>query len=310
MEKLYHKLFKSTLSTILTVIISCLAVIGFAYASTTISANIVTGGTLTVSSLSTFSTATTTSATSTAYLYVGSDFTEDANMDFSGDLFVSNDVNVAGVTYLDGALQATSTLLVTDAAILYSTLNVTGLTTMTRATSSSATTTDYLYVGADGTETPGWDFSGGDLFVTGAAYFNTKATSSAALVAGSGTGDNIDFGGGDLYVQDDAEIDGSLYLSNTLTLQGGETIGNVTNNNIFLNATGVSMATTTATTTPGIWVAAPAGNTTSTVVIGHGGATYGELEGCLELWKDGNPYKIYIDVDATDIKVAEGRCKD
>ena len=294
MKEFYQKIFKNTVSIVLSVIACALLLGGFAWAATTISSNIETAGTLSVTGLSTLGAATSTSATSTAYIYVGADFSEDANMNFSGgDLFVKDAVNVGGVTYLDGALQATSTLLVTDAATFYSTvavtgastftgaatlsstLNVTGLTTLGAATSTSATTTDYLYIGPDGTED----------------YFN--------------------FQGGDLYVRNDAEIDGALYLGGSITLVNGETISNATDLNISFGTTAMSMATTTATTTGSVWVSAPAGTATSTVIIGggeDGDATTNS--GCLELWKENKPYKVYIDTTGAALKVAAGRCKD
>lgn len=94
------------------------------------------------------------------------------------------------------------------------TLDVTGLSTFSRATSTSATTTDYLYVGFDVTEPAGWNFAGGDLLVSGNAFFNSQATSSASFWIGSGgTGNWINLAGGDLFVQDGAEIDGGLFFS-------------------------------------------------------------------------------------------------
>ena len=294
MKEFYQKFFKNTASVILSVIACALLLGGFAWAATTISSNIETAGTLSVTGLSTLGAATSTSATSTAYIYVGSDFSEDANMNFSGgDLFVKDALNVGGVTYFDGALQATSTLLVTDAATFYSTvavtgastftgaatlsstLNVTGLTTLGAATSTSATTTDYLYIGPDGTED----------------YFN--------------------FQGGDLYVRNDAEIDGALYLGGSITLVNDETISNATDLNISFGTTAMSMATTTATTTGSVWVSAPAGTATSTVIIGGGEAGDATTNsGCLELWKENKPYKVYIDTTGAALKVAAGRCKD
>ncbi|OGZ35519.1 MAG: hypothetical protein A3A94_02550 [Candidatus Portnoybacteria bacterium RIFCSPLOWO2_01_FULL_43_11] len=54
------------------------------------------------------------------------------------------------------------------------------------ATSTSATTTDYLYVGSDITEPTGWDFKNGDLIVSGATSLNS-ATTSDTLSIGSGS---------------------------------------------------------------------------------------------------------------------------
>ncbi len=132
MEKFYKKLFKNVSSVAISVAVCSLLMIGVALASTTISTNISTEGTLSVTDtsaftgastftgLATFDHATSTSASTTDYLYIGPDFTEDSNMDFTaGDLFVANDANIVGVTYLEGALQATSTSLFTGAATFY-----------------------------------------------------------------------------------------------------------------------------------------------------------------------------------------------
>ena len=106
------------------------------------------------------------------------------------------------------------------------TLDVTGLATFDHATTTSATTTAYLYVGEDITEPAGWDFSGGDLIVSGLAYFHTKATTTTAFAVGAGTIDHLDMAGGDLYVLDDVEIDGlatsteGFYSMGTLQIGG------------------------------------------------------------------------------------------
>ncbi|MBU1137048.1 hypothetical protein KKD72_01625 [Patescibacteria group bacterium] len=101
----------------------------------------------------------------------------------------------------------------------------TNITTTGTASSTSATTTDYLYVGQDVTEPAGWDFSGGDLIVSGAAYFATKATSSTAFAVGAGTINYLDMAGGDLYVQGDAEIDGTASTTSALNTQGTLNVG-------------------------------------------------------------------------------------
>jgi hypothetical protein len=142
--------------------------------------------TVNISGLTTLGAATSTSATTTAYLYVGPDITEDTNINFTGgDLVVADALNVGGVAYLDGALQATSTSLFTGAATFYSTVNVSGLTTLDAATSTSATTTRYLYVGPDGTEPPTFDFNNGDLFVANDTYIGGNATTSGKTVFGA-----------------------------------------------------------------------------------------------------------------------------
>ena len=93
----------------------------------------------------------------------------------------------------------------------------TNIQTAGTSSSTSATTTDYLYVGVDITEPAGIDFTGGDLIVSGNAYFAAKATSTTAFAVGSGTINNLDMAGGDLYVLDGAEIDGGLWADSATT---------------------------------------------------------------------------------------------
>jgi hypothetical protein len=92
-------------------------------------------------------------------------------------------------------------------------LRIYTLGTFNRSTSTSATTTDYLYIGPDGTEPMGWNFNDGDLFVSDLAYFNNKATTSIAMAIGAGTINNLNMVNGDLYVQDGTEIDGELFVT-------------------------------------------------------------------------------------------------
>jgi len=116
----------------------------------------------------------------------------------------------------------------------------TNITTTGTASSTSATTTDYLYVGHDITEPAGWDFSGGDLIVSGAAYFAAKATSTTAFAVGAGTIGSLDMTGGDLYVQDDVEIGGwasttsALNTQGTLNVGGNAKIGGITTTSDYI----------------------------------------------------------------------------
>jgi len=82
MKEFYRKLFKNATSIILSVFVCALLLGGFAFAATTISANLSTTGTLDVTGLATFTTATSTSATTSVYAFVGVPFSNDANMDF------------------------------------------------------------------------------------------------------------------------------------------------------------------------------------------------------------------------------------
>jgi len=120
------------------------------------------------------------------------------------------------------------------------------LTVLGHASTTNATTTGYLYVGTDITEPAGWDFGIGDLIVTDDTFMNSQATTSASLWVGSGgTANNINLAGGDLYVQNDAEIDGTVYLSN---VSGNTTItGRATTTENFVAGSTNTAATTTVT---------------------------------------------------------------
>lgn len=203
------------------------------YAATTIGSNISTGGTLDVTGVSTFSRATSTSATSTAYLYVGFDVTVPPGWDFDGgDLITSGDAFFNSKATSSAAFWVgsggTSNWLDLAGGDLYvqNDAEFDGTFYFGQATGTSATTTDYFYLGADITEPSGWDFSGGDLLVVGDAYLNNQATSSASFWVGSGgTADFINLSGGDLYVQDAAEIDGALNIGGNATSTGDFVVG-------------------------------------------------------------------------------------
>lgn len=200
-------------------------------------------------------------------------------------------------------------VIVYGATTIGDNINTGGNLTVTgRASTTSATTTDYLYVGPDGTEPAGWNFSLGDLFVTDDAFFNSQATTSASLWVGSGgTSDYLDLTGGDLYVQDDVEIDGSatttsLYLSNDLKVIGTAS----TTGSMYVGGGTFALATGTPTTTAGLFVGPTSGRSTTTIGIGTE-----KQNGCIELGRNGVYYRIFVD-DATGntLVVAAGRCKD
>ncbi|MBU4360409.1 hypothetical protein KKA66_00945, partial [Patescibacteria group bacterium] len=171
-------------------------------------------------------------------------FSTDANFNYAGgDAAIAGVLNVGGVSYFDGAVQATSTLFVTDAATFYS------LATFTTATSTSATTTEYLYVGHDISEPTGWDFAGGDLAVSGDAYFNNKATTSVAFTIGAPTANYINFAGGDLIVQGDVEVDGGIWTNSATTTDTLSIGGNATTSGeTVLGATAPGNSATTTLT--------------------------------------------------------------
>lgn len=186
------------------------------------------------------------------------------------------------------------------------TLTVTGLTTLGAATSTSATTTAYLYVGPSFGLPSSFDYDG-DLAVQSDLVVNNKATSTVALWVGSGgTADNINLAGGDLYVQNDAEIDGDLWVGSVTTtdslLVGGYAS---TTGDLIVGGGTVDVTTSTATTTLGLFVRTR--NSTSTVSIG-------ELEsdrtpGCLEMVRENAMYHCYVDSGANFV-CALGRCVD
>ena len=127
MQKFYHKLFKTTLSTVLTVVISSLLAMGFAYAATTISANIVTGGTLSVTGETSLSTASTTgnfwlgnqTADDDDYLYMDASSTEYIMWDDDpGQFAFSDDVQISGNASTTGYIRV-GTLAGDDDDYLY-----------------------------------------------------------------------------------------------------------------------------------------------------------------------------------------------
>ena len=76
---------------------------------------------------------------------------------------------------------------------------------------------DSLYFDASGTEYLMWDNDPGQFVFSNDLKITGVTTSSLAFWAGDGgTVDNINMTGGDLYVQNDAEIDGTLYITTDL----------------------------------------------------------------------------------------------
>ena len=120
---------------------------------------------------------------------------------------------VAGELYVEGDIESDAN------ADIAGNLKVSG-----RTTTTSATSTDYVYVGWDVTlPASGFNYKG-DLVVSDDAFINHQATTSASLWVGSaGTATTLNMAGGDLYVQDDLEVDddvaitGGLIVSDTPT---------------------------------------------------------------------------------------------
>lgn len=127
---------------------------------------------------------------------------------------------------------------------------------------------------------------------------------------------------GTLRVTDTGTIDGTLTLGGNLILENGETIGNSTNDVIFLNGATLALATSTASTTAGsVWVSGVTGTATTTLQIG-GNDTVGEAlnaanDSCMQLWRDGAVYRVYLNASTTDVTtsgiilvVQPGVCRD
>jgi hypothetical protein len=190
----------------LSVVISVLFVSLVVYGATTIGTNINTGGNLTASGW-----ATTTSVTTTEYAYVGDDITEPTGWDFlNGDLLVSDDLFVNSQATTSGSLWVgnagtANNLDMSDDLYVEGDLEVDGTLYGAWATTTSATTTAYAYVGPDISEHADIDFLYGDLIVSddinfaGTLYGGTASTTSATttdtLSVGFGTGiREINFG--------------------------------------------------------------------------------------------------------------------
>jgi len=116
----------------LSVFVSFVFVFAVTYAATTISTSISTGGTLTVSDTSSLTGAVTlgTDLTVTSGTRVGADASGGHITALANDsLFVEGESEFDGISWFDGSLRASTTLMATGAATLYSTLNVTSLAT-------------------------------------------------------------------------------------------------------------------------------------------------------------------------------------
>ncbi|MFA6254976.1 MAG: hypothetical protein WC675_02980 [Patescibacteria group bacterium] len=159
------------------------------------------------------------------------------------------------------------------ATTIGSDITTAGLLTVTgRATTTSATTTNYLMVGDGFTVPNGFDYDA-DLAVSDDVLVGGTVTTTAALWVGTGVANSLNVAGGDLYVQDDVEIDGDLVVSGS----------------------NFDLASATATTTPGIF---SRDETTGTSTVSVGDITTGEVKkqvGCLELAGfDGAYYNCFI----------------
>ena len=133
----------------LSVFVSFVFVFAVTYAATTISTSISTGGTLTVTDTSTLTGAVTmgTDLTVTSGTRVGADASGGHITALADDsLFVEGQSEFDGTSWFDGSLRASSTLMATGAATLYSTLDVTGKTTLANASSTILTVSGNVYL--------------------------------------------------------------------------------------------------------------------------------------------------------------------
>src|SRR3989338_4799422 len=277
-------------------LIAAFFVTSVVYAATTIGANINTGGNLDVDGNS-----STTNATTTGYLYVGVGITNPPGFDFGqGDLLVSNDFYV-------NSQATTSASLWVGSAGTTNYLSMTGgdlyVADDVEIDGSATTTTLYL------SNVLAVDFTASttDLIVSDDLIVHNQATTSASLWVGSaGTTNYLSMTGGDLYVADDVEIDGSatttsLYLSNDLTVVGNST----TTGDVFVNGGTLALATGTPTTTAGLFVSES--GTTSTTTVGIGTQ---RINGCLEFVAQGAFIRVYPTFDGStrSLVVEAGRC--
>ncbi|RLC33934.1 MAG: hypothetical protein DRZ76_03665, partial [Candidatus Nealsonbacteria bacterium] len=138
-------------------------------------------------------TLTVANATTTNALEIGTGGTID-NLDMSsGDLYVADDLEVD--------------------SILYASL----------ITSTSVTSTAYIFVGSDFSLPESFDYAG-DLAIADDLVVGDLATVTAAFWVGSaGTADNLDLTAGDLYIQDSLEVDGTAYFGRTTSTQATTT---------------------------------------------------------------------------------------
>src|SRR3989344_1376005 len=72
-------------------------------------------------------------------------------------------------------------------------------------------------------------------------------------------------------------------------------------------------ATSSATTTPGLWVSKQAGTASTTTLQIGGMDENGEThsgKSCIQMWRGNRPSKVYLDAAGTALVVAVGTCSD
>ena len=252
----------------LSVFVSFVFVFAVTYAATTISTNISTGGTLSVTDTSTLTGAVTlgTDLTVTSGTRVGADASGGHITALANDsLFVEGESEFDGISWFDGSLRASTTLMATGAATLYSTLDVTSLatflggattTTLTLLNGETITnaTDGTIVLNAATTSMTGGTFSNGflstasstvvgNLTVTGT--FSPTQTAATSFTVGGGFGDP----GVTISAAGAISADGLATLAGgatttILTLLNGEIISNGTDGVIQLGG----IASTTSLT--------------------------------------------------------------
>ncbi|OGE77740.1 MAG: hypothetical protein A2751_01630 [Candidatus Doudnabacteria bacterium RIFCSPHIGHO2_01_FULL_46_14] len=217
----------------------------------------------------------------------------------------SSNAFLSGFTGAGGLLMnisSTTAFILQNAGTNHFVIDSSGATASTTQRGGLVVDTDTFVVNANENE-----IGIGTAVPYGALDIRGATASSTALVIG-----------GDVDVYRSAAnaltIDSALSVTGNLTLQNSEVIGNTTATNVFISGTSIGIATTTASTTAGsLWVAAPAGVSTTTVQIGGnragetGSATPGS---CIQMWRENVAYKVYIDTAGTGLKVIAGTCRD
>ncbi len=240
----------------------------------------------------------------------------------------------ASATY--AALTFDATTVTSDSSITLTTASGSNVAVTRGLTANSATTTDSLSIGGLTTFT-GATASGTAMVIgSDVVLFRNAANqlriqgklSLANNILSATTTDSLYVGGLDQHTAATASAtalvigaDVPVYRSsaNTLTLQGilalqnAETIGNSTNNVVFVNATTAALATSSATTTPGAWVSRQA-STASTTVLQIGGQDVAggpeNSKSCIQMWRGNKAYKVYINGAGNGVVVAAGACND
>ncbi|MDO8669426.1 MAG: hypothetical protein Q7K65_03985 [Candidatus Buchananbacteria bacterium] len=162
---------------------------------------------------------------------------------------------------------------------------------------AAATTTGNLVVGIAELAAPTSTLS---LYGTLHVFRGTVTTSDALWVGSAGTVNTLDLQGGDLYVQNGAEIDGNVTIGGWASTTG----------DLIISGGTVDVTTSTATTTVGIFARTRTGGVaTSTLGVGDMDHATGVSVGCLELvMPDGNYGHCYLPNGATALVCAVGLC--